>query len=72
MQQDNKTTKHKMAFIVWLAIFPLITLVSFLLGDQLMRLPLLFRTFVMTLGIVPLVFYVVVPFYTRLFSSWLK
>lgn len=72
MQHPHKNEKHKRAFIVWLAIFPLITTIFYLFGDVLLLLPLLARTFLLTVVIVPLVFYLLVPFYTRLFNSWFK
>lgn len=72
MKPSHKNEKHKRAFIVWLAIFPLITAVFYLFGDVLLLLPLLARTFLLTAVIVPLVFYFFVPFYTRLLSNWFK
>ncbi|MBO9729419.1 MAG: hypothetical protein J7623_12355 [Chitinophaga sp.] len=61
-----------MAFIIWLAIFPLITITFYLFGDLLMLLPLVARTFLLTIIIVPTVFYIIVPFYTRLLANWFK
>lgn len=72
MTQNNKHHQHKMAFIIWLAIFPLITITFYLFGDLLMLLPLVARTFLLTIIIVPTVFYIIVPFYTRLLANWFK
>ncbi|HEY9259840.1 hypothetical protein [Chitinophaga sp.] len=72
MTSSNKNNQHKMAFIIWLAIFPLITLTFYLFGDLLLLLPLVLRTFILTIIIVPTVFYIIVPFYTRLLSAWFK
>lgn len=72
MTHSNKNNQHKMAFIIWLAIFPLITLTFYLFGDLLMLLPLVLRTFILTIIIVPTVFYIIVPLYTRLLSGWFK
>lgn len=69
---NKKNDQHKMAFIIWLAIFPLITLTFYLFGDLLLLLPLVLRTFILTIIIVPTVFYIIVPFYTRLLSAWFK
>ncbi|MGO4289727.1 hypothetical protein [Chitinophaga sp. RAB17] len=72
MTHSNKNNQHKMAFIIWLAIFPLITLTFYLFGDLLLLLPLVLRTFILTIIIVPTVFYIIVPLYTRLLSGWFK
>lgn len=68
---DNKL-RHKRAFLIWLAIYPLITLLFFLFGDWLLLLPLPLRTLALTGVAVPIVFYVIVPFYNRVFRKWLE
>jgi uncharacterized protein len=60
-----------MVAITWLAIYPLITAVFFFLGDSLQRLPLGFRTLVVTAIIVPAMLYLGVPLITPLFARWL-
>lgn len=72
MTPVNKNDQHKRAFIIWLAIFPLITITFYLFGDLLLLLPLVVRTFILTIIIVPVVFYIIVPLYTRLFAGWFK
>lgn len=72
MEYTRKNEQHKRAFIIWLAIFPLITITFYLFGDLLLLLPLVLRTFILTIVIVPVVFYIIVPLYTRLLSGWLK
>jgi antibiotic biosynthesis monooxygenase (ABM) superfamily enzyme len=62
---------HKRALLIWLAIYPLITALSYLLGDYLLMLPIVLRTFILTVIAVPIVVYLILPFYTRLFSKWL-
>lgn len=64
--------KHKRAFLIWLAIYPLITALFFLTGDLLMLLPLVARTFVVTVVAVPIVFYVLLPWYHKMFRQWLN
>lgn len=64
--------KHKRAFLVWLAIYPLVTLLFYLLGDILLLVPLPLRTLVLTLIAVPLMSYLILPFYQRLFAKWLN
>jgi antibiotic biosynthesis monooxygenase (ABM) superfamily enzyme len=63
--------RYKMVAITWLAIYPLITAVFFFLGDPLQRLPLGFRTLVVTAIIVPAMLYLVLPLMTPLFARWL-
>lgn len=46
--------KWKFALMVWIAIYPAITLASFLLGDYIKDLALPIRTLIMTGILVPL------------------
>ncbi|MGE0683652.1 MAG: hypothetical protein AB7P69_22480 [Candidatus Binatia bacterium] len=64
--------RYKLAVITWLAIFPLITFVLALFGSLLMQLPLVLRTFVLTVTLVPAMTYLIVPLYMRLFARWLN
>ena len=68
----NTNDKHKRAFLIWLAIYPLITILFFLLGDFLSVYPMMIRTFILTVIAVPIVFYLILPFYNRLFKQWLN
>ncbi len=63
--------RYKMALITWLAIFPLISTINVVFGSFLNQLPLLIRTFVLTVALVILMTYVVMPRMTRLFARWL-
>lgn len=63
--------KYKMAVVAWLAIFPLITLVSWLFGSTLGHIPLLPRTLLMTIPITLLMTYVLMPALTKLLAFWL-
>ncbi len=65
-------SKHKRVFLIWLAIYPLITVLFYLLGDYLLRYPLMIRTLVLTLIAVPLAAYIILPFYYRIFHKWLN
>lgn len=64
--------RYKLAVITWLAIFPLITIVLALFGSLLMQPPLVMRTFVLTVTLVPVMTYLIVPLYMRLFAGWLN
>ncbi|MCG7982005.1 MAG: antibiotic biosynthesis monooxygenase [Candidatus Thiodiazotropha lotti] len=63
--------KYKMAFLVWLGVFTLVTLLSLLIGSYIEDLPLVVRTFTLTIIVVPTLTYFVLPFLTRVFSRWL-
>lgn len=63
--------QHKRAFLSWLAIYPIITLLLWLLGEYLVKIPLVFRTLLLTLILVPLLSYMIIPFLNNVFSKWL-
>lgn len=63
--------RYKMAVVTWLAVFPLITVIFVAFEPLLNRLPMLLRTLVLTLVMVALMTYVVMPRMTRLFAFWL-
>lgn len=70
--QESGSIKHKRAFIIWLAIYPLITILIYLLGDYMEGLHFALRTLVLTGIAVPVMFYFLLPFYYKLFKNWLK
>ena len=63
--------RYKMAAISWLAIFPLINLINFLFASFLNLLPYLIRSLTISVVLVFLMTYVVMPRMTRLFARWL-
>ncbi|MEL7003472.1 MAG: hypothetical protein AAFN93_12155 [Bacteroidota bacterium] len=60
--------KIKNTMIVWISIYPAITLILVLFGSLLNQLPVMLRTLVLTLILVPLMVYVLIPFWTRVFK----
>jgi antibiotic biosynthesis monooxygenase (ABM) superfamily enzyme len=65
--------KWKMAIVVWLAIYPLITIVFLLFGKYLIQInPIPLRTLIMTLILVPLMVFLVMPLIQKLLKSWLS
>ncbi len=62
----------KNTLIVWIAIYPTITIILFLFGKYLNQLPLLLRTFILTIILVPLMVYILIPFWRRVFDSFAK
>jgi antibiotic biosynthesis monooxygenase (ABM) superfamily enzyme len=67
----KQAPKYKMAVVIWLAIYPTINLIMWLLGDFLSTLPLPLRTLVLTLILVPLMVYVLLPLVNKAFHRWL-
>jgi hypothetical protein len=64
--------RWKNALLVWIAIYPSISLLSYLAGPWLVTLPLLLRTFILTAILVPLLVFVLLPFLHRQFAAWLQ
>lgn len=52
---------HRRALITWLAVYPTITLVLGLLGPATAHLPLVLRTLILTVIVVPVAAYGLVP-----------
>lgn len=67
----TKPPKYKMAIIVWIAIYPTINLVFWLAGEYLVQLPLLLRTLFLTIVLVSLMVFVLIPILTKVFGKWL-
>lgn len=63
--------RYKITLVTWLAVFPLITVISTLLQEPLSRLPIVFRVMVVTGIAVPTMTYLLMPRVTRLFAGWL-
>lgn len=63
--------KHKMSVVIWLSIFPIISILSALIVPLLGDVPLLVKTATLTLIAVPLMTYVAMPRMTKLFHPWL-
>lgn len=63
--------KWKMTFVSWMALYPAVTLVFLLFGDLLAQIPLLLRTMAVTIVVMLLMSYVLMPRMTRWFAFWL-
>ena len=61
--------KLKSAFIVWIAIYPAITGILLLFGNLLNETPIILRTLILTIILVPLMVYILIPFWTKVFNS---
>jgi len=63
--------KYKMTIVSWLALYPTVTLIFFLFGEQLEQIPLLIRTFLVTAVVMVAMSYLLMPRFTRWFAFWL-
>lgn len=63
--------KWKTALLIWIAIYPSITILVLLFGEELARLSLPLRTLVMTGILVPLMVFVLLPLLQKLLGGWL-
>ena len=59
-------TKHQLAVMIWLAVFPTLTLLNLVLGDWLRTLAPVPRTFVLATIAVPIVIYGLMPHLHRM------
>jgi antibiotic biosynthesis monooxygenase (ABM) superfamily enzyme len=59
-------TKHQLAVMIWLAVFPTLTILNLALGDWLRTLSPVVRTFVLATIAVPIVIYGLMPQLHRL------
>lgn len=64
--------RHKLAIINWLAVYPLITLILWAAGPFFGGYPLWVTTLVVSLVLVSLMNFVVMPLMLRLFAPWLQ
>jgi antibiotic biosynthesis monooxygenase (ABM) superfamily enzyme len=54
-------SKHQLALMIWVAVFPTLTVLNLLLGDSLAGQPKVVRTFVLATIAVPIVIYGLMP-----------
>ncbi|HLO72358.1 MAG TPA: hypothetical protein VK164_00310 [Flavobacterium sp.] len=68
----KQTPKWKFAIMVWLAIYPAITLLSYFIGDYIKNLSLPIKTLIMTGILVPLMVFVLLPLLRKILGNWLN
>lgn len=54
-------SRHQLAVMIWLAVFPTLTVLNLAFGDSLAPLPPVLRTFVLATIAVPIVIYGLMP-----------
>ena len=67
----KQAPKWKFAIMVWIAIYPSITLLQFLIGESLLSFPIPLRSLFLTLILVPLMVFVLLPFLRKILDKWL-
>ena len=64
--------RWKTAVVVWLAIYPSITFIQWLVGPKIQTWPLAVRTLALTAVLVPVMVYLLIPGFQRLLAPWLR
>jgi antibiotic biosynthesis monooxygenase (ABM) superfamily enzyme len=59
-------SKHQLALMIWLCVFPTLTAINLTFGDQLRTMSPVLRTFVLATIAVPIVIYGLMPYLQRL------
>ncbi len=65
-------SKHQLALMIWLAVFPTLTVLNLALGGVLRDVPVVLRTFILATAAVPIVMYLVMPRLHRLRARLLR
>ena len=68
----KQTPKWKFSVMVWIAINPAITLLTYLISDKINNLPLPIKTLIMTGILVPLMIFVSLPILRKISGNWLN
>lgn len=68
----SKHIQHKRAFLIGLAIYPLVTILFWLLGNYLTTYPLAVRAIILIVIAVPIAACLILPFYNKIFIKWLS
>jgi antibiotic biosynthesis monooxygenase (ABM) superfamily enzyme len=66
-----RPSRYRQAVVTWLALYPLITVILLLAGPTLAELSIYLRTLVVSVTLVVLMTFVVMPYMTRWFAGWL-
>jgi len=59
-------SKHQLALMIWLCVFPTLTAINLVFGDWLRTMQPVLRTFVLATIAVPIVIYGLMPYLHRL------
>jgi antibiotic biosynthesis monooxygenase (ABM) superfamily enzyme len=64
--------RWKLAILIWLAIYPTLTLVLWLVGPEIQDWPLALRTLLITLVLVPVMVFALLPALQHVFGRWMR
>jgi antibiotic biosynthesis monooxygenase (ABM) superfamily enzyme len=64
--------RWKTMIVIWLSVYPLVTMVAALLGPHIRDLPVPLQTLVMTVLLVPAMSLVMLPLVSRLLAGFLR
>ena len=67
-----QSSTHKLAFLTWIVIYPLITIIFILFEKQLIQIPLVIRTLILTVVLVGIMNYVIMPILRKKLTVWLE
>ncbi len=70
-RQNSAPPRHRLALLTWLGAYPVITAILGVLGPQMVRWPLAVRTLVVSILMVTVLTWVVMPGLTSLLRGWL-
>jgi len=68
----KQPAKYKMAILIWIAIYPSLNVLFFVLAKPLENYPIYIKTLVISLILVPAMVYVFLPFLSKTFKNWLS
>ena len=70
---SKQPKQWKMAVLIWIAIYPTVTLIAILFGNHFQKIkPLPLQTLVSTLIVVPICVFAVVPVLQKAMNGWLN
>jgi antibiotic biosynthesis monooxygenase (ABM) superfamily enzyme len=72
MKTAPPPSKHQLALMIWLCVFPTLTAINVAFGDQLRTMSPVLRTFVLATIAVPIVIYGLMPHLHRLRARLLR
>ena len=70
--KEEKAPRYRFAIIVWVAIYPAVTLAQWLLGPIMTDWPVPLKTLVISVIEIPYAVFFAIPWLQKQFSGWLK